>query len=411
VHKAGDRRFLETGHRGTAIRLAAVLTFLGVLLAACTSPPVAPRTSTASARPTHSTVASPTPTPTPTVDPIAGLSLQQRVGQLFMVGTPATAADAGTLADITNLNVGNIFLSGRSYAGAAATAAVVSQFTSLVSPTTTGSEPLLVATDQEGGEVQVLQGPGFSAIPTAVDQGTTDLSDLLADATQWGSELTSAGVNMNLAPVADLVPSAADAPDNPPIGGFDREFGYDPTTIEQHATTFRAGMESAGVIPVVKHFPGLGFVSENTDTDEGVTDTVTNGSSPAVAVYQSQIEGGASAMMVSSAIYSQIDATQPAVFSPGVIQGLLRGQLGFDGVVMSDDLSAAAQVQPWAPADRAILAIEAGVDVVLVSADPTVAEQMIAAVVAKAQSDPAFDDLVNQAARRVVALKADLSTN
>jgi beta-N-acetylhexosaminidase len=377
---------------------------IAALLAGCTAQPTR---HTASASPSRS--AAPTPAPTPTEpDPIAGMSLQQRVGQLFMVGTPATGADPGTLADVTNLDVGNVFLSGRSYAGTAATASVVSQFTSLVSPASTGGVPLLVATDQEGGEVQVLQGPGFSEIPSALDQGAMAPDALERAATTWGGQLKSAGVNMTLAPVADLVPSAAAAQDNPPIGGFDRQYGYDPATIEQHATAYRDGMASAGVTSVVKHFPGLGFVTENTDTDSGVTDTVTNASSPAVAVYQNQIQSGTTYMMVSSAIYSQFDPSAPAVFSPKVVQDLLRNQLGFNGVIMSDDLSAAAQVEQWAPADRAIMAISAGVDIVLVSGDPSVAPAMIAAVVAKAQSDPAFDALVDQAARRIVALKAGL---
>lgn len=324
-----------------------------------------------------------------------------------MVGTPATAPDPQTVADVTQLHVGGIFLSGRSHAGVAATAGVVGSFTSLVSESTTGGIPMLVATDQEGGEVQVLQGPGFSSIPSALVQGTMPLDVLTSAAASWGGQLAAAGVDMDLAPVADLVPSAAAAAHNPPIGGFDREFGYDPVTIGQHATAFRAGLLSAGVIPVVKHFPGLGFVTANTDTSRGVTDTVTTDGSAAVGVFAAQISGGASCVMVSSAVYSQLDPTEPAVFSPAVVQGLLRKKLGFEGVVMTDDLSAAAQVQQWSPADRAILAIEAGVDIVLVSADPSVAAQMIAAVVAKAQTDPAFDAQVDTAVAKVLVLKGE----
>jgi beta-N-acetylhexosaminidase len=109
--------------------------------------------------------------------------------------------------------------------------------------------------------------------------------------------------------------------------------------------------------------------------------------------------------MVSTAIYSAMDPSTPAVFSPTVVRGLLREQLGFSGVIMTDDLSAPKQVQAWSPADRAVMAIEAGVDLVLVSAEPALAAQMVEAVVAKAQSDPAFDGLVNAAARRIVELK------
>jgi beta-N-acetylhexosaminidase len=112
--------------------------------------------------------------------------------------------------------------------------------------------------------------------------------------------------------------------------------------------------------------------------------------------------------MVSSAIYAKIDPAGPAVFSHSIVTGLLRDKLGFTGLILTDDLSGAVQVEYLAPGDRAIDAIEAGVDIVLVTKDPTVAPQMMAAVLAKATSDPAFAKLVAAAARRVVeAKKAD----
>jgi Beta-glucosidase-related glycosidases len=387
--------------RAAAVGLAAV----AVMLVGCTtSSPV--RTHSAAPTSSHPTASqTPTPTPTPRPDPLAGLTLEQRVGQLFMVGTPATYAYQTTLDDITNLHVGNVFLSGRSHAGVVATRAVVDQFIDRVAPASTGDVGLFVATDQEGGEVQVLQGPGFDPMPSAVGQGTMPPATLQADAARWGGELASAHLSMNLAPVSDLIASPAAAEDNPPIGGFDRQFGYTPETVVQHADAFRAGMNTTGIVPVIKHFPGLGAVTENTDDTSGVTDTVTTADSASVGVFRSQISSGVQCVMVSSAVYAKIDATAPAVFSKVVVQSLLRGRLGFDGVIMTDDLSAATQVAAWSPGDRAIDAIEAGADIVLVSAAPWLAEQMVDAVVQKAQSDPAFAAVVDAAARHVLALK------
>jgi beta-N-acetylhexosaminidase len=211
---------------------------------------------------------------------------------------------------------------------------------------------------------------------------------------------------MNLAPVVDLVESAEAATSNPPIGGFDREFGFDAPGIVAHADAFRAGMTAGGVTSVIKHFPGLGAVTANTDDTAGVTDTTTNAQSDSVGIYRSEIASGADTIMVSSAIYSQLDPAAPAVFSSTIVTGLLRDQLEFDGVIITDDLSGATQVAAWSPADRAILAIEAGCDIVLVSRTPSVAAQMIDAVVAKAKSDPAFATLVDAAATRVLASKA-----
>lgn len=397
---------LSTRHRmrrrGHALLAVLAASAAALTLAGCASPGPAPtRSSTAARTPTET----PRPTPTSTPDPLANLTLQQRVGQLFMVGTPATAASQTTLDAVANLHVGNIFLSGRSHQSVAATKAVVDQFTALVNQGATGGVRLFVATDQEGGEVQVLQGPGFDTMPSGLDQGSIAPGQLQADAATWGAQLASAGLNMNLAPVADLVASPQAAEDNPPIGGFDREYGYDPTTIVQHAGAFWAGMRQAGVVGVVKHFPGLGAVDENTDTDAGVTDTTTGAASPSVGVFHDLITAGVRCVMVSSAVYTQLDPANPAVFSSAVLQSLLRDQLGFTGVIMTDDLSAAKQVAAWSPADRALDAIAAGADIVLVSASPELAAPMVQAVVAKAQADPAFDALVNAAARRVLALK------
>ncbi|QDZ16925.1 glycoside hydrolase family 3 protein [Humibacter ginsenosidimutans] len=383
--------------------LVAVAALLGGGVAGCAASGHAPHTSAVR---TATVTPKVTPTPTPT-DPIAGMTLQQKVGQLFMVGTQATEAESATLDAVRTLHVGNVFLAGRAHGGTAATKAVVSQFTALVSPDATAGLPLFVATDQEGGEVQVLQGPGFDTMPTALQQGAM-APDALADAAQrWGGQLQASGVNMNLAPVVDLIASPQAAANNPPIGGFDRQFGYTPEVITSHADAFRAGMDTAGVVPVIKHFPGLGAVTENTDTNSGVTDTTTTATSPSVGVFHTQIEHDARVVMISSAVYSELDPHSPAVFSSAIATGLLRNTLGFTGVTMSDDLSAAQQVQSWSPADRAVLAIEAGVDIVLVSADPTVAAPMVVAVVAKAQSDPAFAAQVDAAARRVVQLKRE----
>jgi beta-N-acetylhexosaminidase len=391
-----------THARGSRSRVVAGLVAAAVVIGATAG--CAPATATGSAHPGHPATAS--PGAPQAVDPLAHLTLAQRVGELFMVGTTASGAEPVTMQAITKLDVGGIFLSGRSHGGIAATSSVVARFRALVNSRTTGGEQLLVATDQEGGEVQVLQGPGFAAMPTGLAQGGMSSSILTEDARAWGGQLTAAGVNMDLAPVVDLVPSAASAAHNPPIGVFKREYGFAPSTIVSHTDAFREGMADSKVITVMKHFPGLGYVTQNTDTSSKVVDTTVGSSSASVAIYRSEIAEGVDCIMVSSAIYARIDPKSPAVFSRAVVTNLLRGKLGFNGVVISDDLSAAEGVSAWSPSQRAILAIEAGVDIVLVSADPTVAAQMVDAVVAKARTDKAFAALVDAAARHVLLLKA-----
>ena len=377
--------------------------------------PKAPEPAASSAAPSPAASASPAPsataTATATDGALAGWSLEEKVGQLMMVGVDAQAPKQSSNEAVDTHHVGNIFIAGRTTAGSQATQKVISSFTSKVGPGTTHATPMLVATDQEGGEVQVLAGSGFSDIPSALDQSTQPRDQLVASARTWGKELADVGVNMNLAPVADLVDIARPA-SNEPIGRWGREYGHDAATVSSQAGAFAEGMQASKVIPTYKHFPGLGRVKDNTDTSAGVVDsTTTRSADTAVSViFGAAIAAGAPVIMVSSATYSLIDPSAPAVFSSKIVTEMLRTEMGFSGVVITDDVSAAAQVQGVAAGDRAVQAIRAGCDIVLASADPTVAEDMVKALISTARSDPAFAARVDESATRVLNLKKSLGS-
>ena len=372
--------------------------------------PKAPAPASPSAAPSPTASAMASATATATDGALAGWSLEEKVGQLMMVGVDAQAPTQASAQAVETHHVGNIFIAGRTTAGSQATQKVISSFTSKVGPATTHATPMLVATDQEGGEVQVLAGSGFSDIPSALDQSAQPRDQLVASARTWGKELADVGVNMNLAPVSDLVDIARPA-SNEPIGRWGREYGHDAATVSSQAGAFAEGMQASKVIPTYKHFPGLGRVTANTDTSAGVVDSTTNRSTDAaVGVFANAIAAGAQVIMVSSATYTLIDASAPAVFSSKIVTEMLRTEMGFSGVVITDDVSAAAQVQGVAAGDRAVQAIRAGCDIVLASADPTVAADMVKAIIAAAQSDPAFAARVDESATRVLALKGGLQS-
>ena len=337
--------------------------------------------------------------------PLEGWSLEEKVGQLIMVGVDAASPAKASTDAVTSHHVGNIFIAGRSTAGKQETQKVISSFTGKVDSTTTHDTPMLVATDQEGGDVQVMSGSGFSDIPSAMDQSTQPREQLLASARTWGKELADVGATRNLAPGVDLVDVATPST-NEPIGRWGREYGRDAATVTAQAGAFAEGMKASGIIPVYKHFPGLGRVTANTDTASGVTDTTTARSGDAaVGIFASAISGGAQVIMVSSATYSLIDPAAPAVFSSVVVTDMLRTEMGFTGMVITDDVSAAAQVKDVPAGERAVRAIRAGCDMVLASADPTLAADMAKALVSTAQSDPAFAARVDESVTRVLALK------
>ena len=369
-----------------------------------------PASSTSAPSPTTATGTTPSATAPATAAALEGWSLEEKVGQLMMVGVDATSPKQASTEAVASQHVGNIFIAGRTTAGSQATQKVISSFTSKVGPGTTHATPMLVATDQEGGEVQVLAGSGFSDIPSALDQSAQPRDQLVASARTWGKELADVGVNMNLAPVADLVDIARPA-SNEPIGRWGREYGHDAATVSSQAGAFAEGMQASKVIPTYKHFPGLGRVKDNTDTSAGVVDSTTNRlPDAAVGVFSNAIAAGAQVIMVSSATYSLIDPSAPAVFSSTIVTDMLRTQMGFSGVVITDDVSAAVQVQDVSAGDRAVRAIRAGCDLVLASADPTVAADMVKALIATARSDPAFAARVDESATRVLNLKKSLQS-
>ena len=373
--------------------------------------PTSPSPASSTSAPSSTAAASATPSATApaTAAALEGWSLEEKVGQLMMVGVDAQAPTQASAQAVETHHVGNIFIAGRTTAGSQATQKVISSFTSKVGPDTTHSAPMLVATDQEGGEVQVLTGSGFSDIPSAMDQSTQPRDQLVASARTWGKELADVGVNMNLAPVADLVD--IDRPStNEPIGRWGREYGHDAATVSSKAGAFAEGMQASKVIPTYKHFPGLGRVTANTDTSANVVDSTTNRSTDAAVsvIFGAAIAAGAQVIMVSSATYALIDPSAPAAFSSTIVTEMLRTEMGFTGVVITDDVSAAVQVQGVAAGERAVRAIRAGCDIVLASADPTVAADMVKALVAAAQSDPAFAARVDESAARVLALKSGL---
>ncbi|MFV0429273.1 MAG: glycoside hydrolase family 3 N-terminal domain-containing protein [Arachnia sp.] len=391
-------------------RLAAVSTALvAILFASCAPAPQAE--SSPSEEPIATTNVrvesqGPSAEPTPTAPAVPacsavaqGLPLEQRVGQLYMVGASTQGLDEATRQAVTSGSLGWVLLLGTTDAGVQAVSELTAELTGLDA----GPVPLVVAVDQEGGEVQRLQGEGFSTIPAAVSQAELGSDELREAAYGWGRELGNAGVLFDLAPVADVVPPEKQE-SNQPIGALGRNYGTSVQVTSAAVTSFVTGMHDAGIATSLKHFPGLGQVVENTD-EQGAVDTDVSPGDPDWASFVAGIDAGASSVMISSAVFGNIDPDNQAVFSSQIITDILRGELGYEGIVISDDLGAAGSVSDVPPADRGVRFIAAGGDIVI-NADPSIMAEMTQATVAKAESDPDFAAQVDAAAGRVLELKA-----
>jgi beta-N-acetylhexosaminidase len=368
-----------------------------LLLTACGAGQGAAPSPTAAATPSAAA------SPSSCADRVLGrLSEDQRVGQLFSLGLAGDRLGAGERGAIRTLHLGSVWFVESSQAGAAAIRGVADAAQAQATDASTGGVRLSVAANQEGGQVQALSGPGFSRIPSAVVQGGLDPAVLQSGAAAWGRELKAAGINLDFAPVLDVVPPGTDA-QNQPIGVLQREYGHDPETAGSHGAAFVRGMAQAGVATTVKHFPGLGRVQGNTDFAAGVVDQATAPDDASLGSFRQGIAAGAPFVMVALATYTRIDAAHLAVFSPAVMR-LLRDGMGFGGVVVSDDLGAAQAVAAIAPERRALDFLAAGGDLVVSKTlDATV--RMAGAVQARAASDAAFRAVVDAAALRVLRAK------
>jgi beta-N-acetylhexosaminidase len=358
--------------------------------------------------PSASTSATPTLSAADCGEFLAGaMSLDDKVGQLLIVGLPATDPRQG-ISTVQRYRLGGVFLSGRSTLTPGQLRERLAALQSAAA--TTGMPQMHVAVDQEGGKVRNLRGKGFTQLPSATVQATWDDHKLAQDTSQLATELHTAGVSITLAPVADVVPTSIGAK-NPPIGALGRQYGAAPEDAASKIRIVVEATQQQAVLATLKHFPGLGRVRANTDYSNKAVDTLTTMTDSYLEPFQSGIDAGAAFVMVSSARYPQIDPDNLATFSPTIITNMLRKSMNFDGVIMTDDVGAAAAMSAVPVGDRAVRFVRAGGDLVL-TVRLSDAGPMTRALKAEAQQDPGFAALVDKAATRVVTskVKAGLAT-
>src|ERR1700674_5188401 len=375
----------------------AILLFVMAVSSTCASP---------SARPSPS----PSPSPTATASPplacadrvFAAMTSDQRIGQLFELGLADNRLGPTEINLIQTDHIGSVWFVATSTAGVAGIQAVTSAVQAQVSSGATANVRFFIAANQEGGVIQAMQGPGFSRIPAAVVQGTSTPAALQSQATTWGQELRSAGINFNFAPVMDVVPPGTDA-QNQPIGALQREYGHDPATAGSHGAAFLSGMRQSGVAVSLKHFPGLGRVTGNTDFTTA-TDTTTTTSDPYLQSFSQGIAANTDFVMVALARYTRIDPNHLAAASPVVMSQMLRGTLGFQGVIISDDLGDTVAVASIPAGNRAIDFLLASGDMII-SKTSAPAHAMVLAIRSRAAADPIFHQRVDDAALRILRAK------
>ncbi len=291
---------------------------------------------------------------------------------MLLVGFRGLTADEAqsTVSDISDLGLGGVILfSVDQPTGGARNVASPEQLTQLVADLAAAATmaPLTVAIDQEGGRVARL-GPrhGFPETPTAAELGRGSPDETRAAARAMAQTLAGVGVTLNLAPVVDLAVN----PDNSIIAGLERSYSSDPAIVIAHATAFIEAHHATGITCAPKHFPGQGSASG--DTHLGVVDVTGAWSEEELEPFAALVDSGLADAVVTAHIFNaDLDPDHPATLSEPTVTGILRDRLGFEGVVVSDDLQMGAIRAEYGYEEAVALAIEAGIDILLVANQQT----------------------------------------
>ncbi|WP_245596711.1 beta-N-acetylhexosaminidase [Shimazuella kribbensis] len=286
------------------------------------------------------------------------MTLDEKLGSMIIAGVEGTTPTEKTKSMIQNQHVGGIIFYKNNVESQEQ---LVSYVNELKTWNQQNPSPLFISIDEEGGKVSRL--PGIEKIPTAKSIGKTgDLTYANNIGTYLGIASKSMGINMDYAPVLDINSN----PNNPVIGN--RSYGNTYQKVSDVGRAVMKGIQSAGTIPVIKHFPGHGDTSVDSHLDLPVVHkSLEQLQSFEWKPFEDAIREGADSVMIAHILFPKIDSKYPASLSPAIITDQLRNTIGFQGVVMTDDLTMGAISKNYGMGRAAVQAVQAGSDILLVA--------------------------------------------
>jgi beta-N-acetylhexosaminidase len=321
-------------------------------------------------------------------------TLARQVGQLLWCGFEGAMPPAGFARRVAAGEIGAAVLFKRNLGGVEEILALNAE----LHATAPQDAPLLIALDQEGGRVQRVRAPA-TEWPPMLRLEQRDAATAEAVGRALGEEIAVLGFDIDFAPVLDVHTNPA----NPVIG--DRAFATTPERVIELAGAFARGLAAAGIVSCGKHFPGHGDTAVDSHLD---LPRVDHDMARLRAVELAPFAALADLPLVMTAhvVFAALDASLPATLSPAVLGGLLRGELGFRGVIVSDDLEMKAVLDNFGVADSAVRGLRAGCDVFLICLREDLQLEAHAALVRAAEADSEVRARVAESAARVAALKA-----
>ncbi len=331
-----------------------------------------------------------------------GMTLEEQIGQLLMVGFWGSTPSQEIIDLIQRHHVGNILLFSRNIREARQIFELT-QSLQAIAQEAGQRYPLLIAIDQENGLVQRL-GEAVTLFPGNMALGAIGSEKVAYEvALVTGRELKALGINMNLAPVVDV----NNNPANPVIGV--RSFGEDAQQVARLAAAMVKGYHATGILDCLKHFPGHGDTAVDSHLAlPTIPYALERLEALELVPFRSGIEAGAESVMIAHVSFPALTRQDmlPATLSSAIVQGLLREKLGFNGVILSDCLEMKAISETFGTERAAVMAIQAGIDLVLVSHHYTQQLGSIEAIQAAVQAHELSPQAVQQAAERVLGFKA-----
>lgn len=388
-----------------ALILLIVFTLTGCQTAAvpAPAPEAAPTAAVPSPESTPTPALTPVPEPDPFAEQLAAMTVEEKVGQLLIGGFEGTEIGDQATRLVQEYQVGGLILYGRNIAGAGQLVTLTNGLKALNGD----GIPLFLSIDQEGGGVdrmppEVRRTPGAycvgqtGSVPAAQSYG-----DVLA------AECAAFGLNLDFAPVLDVWSN----PGNTVIG--QRAFSADARTVAGVGPAAARRMMDQGIIPAVKHFPGHGDTAVDSHVGLPVVDKSPEELEETelipfrAAIQSAGTDGQVPAVMVAHILLTQLDPERPASLSPAVVTGLLRDELGFAGAVLTDDLTMGAVTQSYGLGEAAVLAVEAGCDILLVCHGPDSVPAVRTALLEAAASGRITAERLDESVYRILRLKTE----
>lgn len=341
----------------------------------------------------------PSPTVDQTADLVASMSLSEKIGQMVLVGMDGTEVQSDISLLIKERQVGGIILYSDNIVSAAQTNKLLAGLKQ-INHEAGGKLPLLLSADQEGGRVSRLP-KEITKFPASKSVGSTnDTNYAYQVGTALGEAMKAVGLNTDFAPVLDVNTN----PDNPVIG--DRAFGSTAKLVSSMGVQEMLGIKSQGVIPVVKHFPGHGDTS--VDSHFGlpiVNHDLQRLRSIELVPFRSAIKEGAPVVMIGHILMTKLDPDTPASMSRIIIQDLLREELKFNGVVITDDMTMGAVGKVKAIGPASVQAVLAGSDIILVGHDVAQQQSVLHALTTAVQNGKIPQSVIDASVYRIAKLK------